>query len=130
VSYIKAMINGVPYSQAKSRGDKEAPQRWTGAIVAQTRGLPCVKEACLVKITFLLPPDKFPVDFPYGPDLDNLLKRFMDALNGTVFREAKGNDSCIVSMTVIKTKVASPKEAGAHLEVLPVSLATTSSPAI
>lgn len=25
-----------------------------------------------MKITFLLPADKFPTDFPYGPDLDNL----------------------------------------------------------
>lgn len=119
------MICGVPYSQMKSRGDKGGPRRWSDAIVKQTRGLPSVKEACLVKITFLLPPNKFPKDFPYGPDLDNLLKRFMDALNATVFRKAKGKDSCIVSMTVLKTRVGSPEEAGAHLEVMPVSLATS-----
>jgi Holliday junction resolvase RusA-like endonuclease len=123
VTYISMIIRGVPYSQMKTRGDKEAPRRWSDAVVEQTRGLPCVKEACLVKITFLLPPDKFPVDYPYGPDLDNLLKRFKDALNATVFREAKGKDSCIVAMTVLKSRVASPKEAGAHLEVMPVSLA-------
>ena len=80
----------------------------------------------LVKITFLLPPDKFPSDYPYGPDLDNLLKRFMDALNKTVFCEARGLDSCIVSMTVLKTQVASKGEVGAHLEVMPVSLSTPS----
>lgn len=74
----------------------------------------------------LLPPDEFPTDFPYGPDLDNLLKRFMDALNVTVFSEAKGKDSCIVSMMVLKTRVASREEAGAHLEVMPVSLAAPS----
>lgn len=126
MSYISVLIRGVPYSQMKSRGDKEAPRRWSDAIVEQTRGLPCVMDACLVKITFLLPPDKFPSDFPYGPDLDNLLKRFMDALNETVFCEARGEDSCIVSMTVMKTRVASREEAGAHLEVMPVSLATSS----
>ena len=89
VSYISVTIRGVPYSQMKSRGDVDAPKRWSQAIIEQTRGLPCVVEACLVKITFLLPPDKFPNDLPYGPDLDNLLKRFMDALNETVFCEAK-----------------------------------------
>jgi Holliday junction resolvase RusA-like endonuclease len=120
--YISLTISGVPYSRVKSRGDREAPQRWSEAVVKQTQGLPCVKEACLVKVTFLLPPDKFPSDYPYGPDLDNLLKRFMDALNQTVFREAEGHDSCIVSLTVLKTRVASPAEAGAHLEILPVSL--------
>ncbi len=126
MSYISVMIRGVPYAQMKARGDMDAPQRWSDAIIEQTRGLPCVTEACLVKITFLLPPDKFPTDFPYGPDLDNLLKRFMDALNETVFSEAKGKDSCIVSMTVLKTRVASREEAGADLEVMPVSLAASS----
>ena len=126
MSYISVTIRGVPYSRMKSRGDRQAPKLWSRAVAEQTSGLPCVKEACLVKITFLLPPDKFPKDFPYGPDLDNLLKRFMDALNETVFREAKGKDSCIVSMTVLKTRVASRTEAGAHLEVMPVSLATSS----
>jgi Holliday junction resolvase RusA-like endonuclease len=126
VSYISVKIQGVPYSRLKSRGDVDAAKRWSLAVIDQTRGLPCVMEACLVKITFLLPPDKFPLDYPYGPDLDNLLKRFMDALNETVFCQAKGKDSCIVSMTVLKTKVASVIDAGAHLEVMPVSLATES----
>jgi Holliday junction resolvase RusA-like endonuclease len=126
MSYINAMIRGIPYSRAKSRGNLEAPKAWSRAIADQTKHLPCVMDACFVKITFLLPPDKFPQDFPYGPDLDNLLKRFMDALNETVFCEAKGKDSCIVAMTVIKTRVADQTLAGAHLEVLPVSLSTSS----
>ena len=76
-----------------------------------------------MKVTFLLPPDKFPSDFPYGPDLDNLLKRFMDALNHTIFSGTHGGDSCVVMLTVMKTKVATSIEAGVHLEVLPVSVA-------
>lgn len=115
MSYISVMVRGVPYSRLKSRGDREAPKVWSRAIVEQARGLPCVKEACLVKITFLLPPHKFPSDFPYGPDLDNLIKRFMDALNETVFCEARGKDSCIVSMTVLKTRVASAPRPGRTL---------------
>ena len=75
-----------------------------------------------MKVTFLLPPDKFPTDFPYGSDLDNLLKRFLDALNETIFSESKGKDSCIVSMHVTKTRVNSNDEAGALLEILPVNV--------
>jgi len=76
----------------------------------------------VLKATFLLPPDKFPTDLPYGLDLDNLLKLFLDALNETIFSEAKGKDSCVISMTVMKTMVPSNKEAGVHLEILPVKL--------
>jgi len=122
MNYTGLQIKGVPYSRAKSRGDIEGCKRWTDAVIEQTRSLPCVKQACVVKVTFLLPPDKFPSNFPYGPDLDNLLKRFMDALNVTIFCEAQGKDSCIVSLTVSKSRVPSKDEAGAHLEILPVSL--------
>lgn len=82
-----------------------------------------------MKVTFLLPPNKFPSDFPHGPDLDNLLKRFMDALNDTVFSDTPGGDSCVVMLTVMKTKVSSDAEAGVHLEVLPVSVAQPSAQA-
>lgn len=91
-------------------------------MVEQTRHLPTVTEACFLKLTFLLPSDKFPRDFPYGPDLDNLLKRTLDALQKTIFREAKGRDSCVVALFAMKTRVEDLAEAGAHLEILPVSL--------
>jgi len=123
MSYINHLIKGIPYSRNKSRGKIEAADVWSEQVRLQTASLPRVKEACALKVTFLLPPDKFPADFPYGPDLDNLLKRFMDALNHTVFSETQGGDSCVVMLTVMKTKVASLAEAGAHLEVLPVSVA-------
>ncbi|MHC4185011.1 MAG: RusA family crossover junction endodeoxyribonuclease [Planctomycetota bacterium] len=120
--YICEKINGVPYSKAKRRGKVDAPEKWTQAIKEQTNNLPKVKHACVLRITFLLPPDKFPADFPYGPDLDNLLKRLLDALNHTIFSETDGKDSCIISLSVMKTKVESEREAGALLEVLPVML--------
>lgn len=75
-----------------------------------------------MKVTFLLPPEKYPADYPYGSDLDNLLKRFLDALNETVFSEAHGKDSCVVSMTVMKAKVESAEQAGVHFEIIPVAL--------
>ena len=124
MSYINHLIRGVPYSRNKTRGNTAAPEAWSEQIRSQTRELPKVKEACAMKVTFLLPPDKFPKDFPYGPDLDNLLKRFMDALNDTIFSETQGKDSCVVMLTVMKTRAPSNQEAGAHLEILPVSVAT------
>lgn len=65
-----------------------------------------------------MPPDKFPSDHPYGSDLDNLLKRFFDALNETIFSDVPGKDGCVVSLEVTKTKVAGYAEAGADLEVI------------
>jgi Holliday junction resolvase RusA-like endonuclease len=104
------------------RGKVDAPAQWTKKVIAQTKDLPKVQNACFLKITFLLPPDKFPPNFPYGPDLDNLLKRFLDALNQTVFSETPGKDSCVVSLQVMKTKVDDERMAGAHIEILPVRL--------
>ncbi|GIX36596.1 MAG: hypothetical protein KatS3mg126_2375 [Lysobacteraceae bacterium] len=123
VSYINCFIRGVPYSRNKSRGKIGAADEWSVQVREQTASLPRVKEACTLKVTFLLPPDKFPTDFPYGPDLDNLLKRFMDALNHTIFSDTHGGDSCVIMLTVMKTKVASSEDSGVHLEVLPVSVA-------
>jgi Holliday junction resolvase RusA-like endonuclease len=119
----------VPYSRNKSRGDIGAAGRWSEQVKEQTKTLPRVKEACAMKVTFLLPPNKFPADFPHGPDLDNLLKRFMDALNETVFSETQGKDSCVVILTVMKTKVPSDAQAGVHLEILPVSVSQTTAQA-
>lgn len=123
MTYINHTVRGIPYSRAKSRGSKSAAKAWTADIIEQTSGLPKVKEACALKVTFLLPPNKFPNDYPFGPDLDNLLKRMMDALEKTVFADARGGDSCVVLLHVMKTKVRSKRKAGAHIEVLPVSVA-------
>jgi Holliday junction resolvase RusA-like endonuclease len=122
LSYINHFIRGVPYSRNKSRGDVKALERWREAVVHQTVGLPRVKDACLLNVTFLLPRNKFPSDYPYGSDLDNLLKLLFDALNETVFSEAKGKDSCVVSLSATKTGVGSNEEAGVHLEILPVTV--------
>jgi len=118
--YINLTIKGVPYCKMKSRGNQEAPQKWSDEVVRQTSELPKIKDACIMKVTFLLPPDKYPRDMPYGPDLDNLLKRLLDDLKRTILSEARGGDSCIVSLTVMKTKVSSYEESGAHIEVMPV----------
>ena len=122
MNYLSVKIEGIPYGKAKRRGNVNAPKVWTETVIQQTSHLPKIKEACILNLTFLLPLDKFPTDFPYGPDLDNLLKRFLDALNSTIFSEAKGNDSCIISMNVMKTKVQNFEDAGAVLEILPINI--------
>ncbi len=122
MDYICKKISGVPYSRSKTRGRVDAPAEWSRVVREQTKDLPRVREACILRITFLLPPDKFPKDLPYGSDLDNLLKRFMDALNKTIFKKTAGGDSCVVCLNVMKTRVESAKDAGAMPEVLPVSI--------
>ena len=122
MNHISHKIRGVPYSRNKTRGDTDAPGKWTQAVINQTKNLPKVTEACILRVTFLLPPNKYPKDLPYGPDLDNLMKRFSDALNQTIFSESEGRDSCVVEMSVMKTMVRSEVEAGALLEVLPIKI--------
>ena len=79
---------GIPYGKRKGRGDVGAPAKWAEAVVRQTRRLPKVDGPCMLRVTFLLPPDKFPADLPFGMDLDNLLKGFLDPLGETVFKNA------------------------------------------
>ena len=115
-------IKGIPYSQNKARGNKKGPEDWTSTVIDATKHLIKVENSCILKITFLLPPDKFPKDLPFGPDLDNLLKRFLDALNRTVFSDAQGQDSCVISMNVSKTKVKDIDKSGVLLEILPIEV--------
>jgi hypothetical protein len=119
VAHIRTTINGIPYARNKTRGNLEAPKEWTDAVITQTRGLPKIKDACLLRITYLLPKSHIPTNFPFGTDLDNLNKRFLDGLCQTVFSEARGRDSCVVAMETMKVIVDSHEEAGAHIEILP-----------
>ena len=119
MTYINTKIEGIPYASAKTRGNLAGPKNWTEAIIKQTTDLPTVDGPCMLRVTFLMPPDKFPSDFPYGPDIDNYLKRFQDALNITIFKNAPGGDSCVMHIEASKVKVENYDEAGAHLEILP-----------
>lgn len=118
--YLK--IHGTPYAHAKTKGDLEGPKAWTEAIIEQTRDLPKVAEACILQVSFLLPPDKYPADYPYGPDLDNLLKRLLDALSRTVFSNAAGHDSCVIAVNAMKAQVRNLEDVGASIQILPVSV--------
>ncbi|MBF0107184.1 MAG: RusA family crossover junction endodeoxyribonuclease [Deltaproteobacteria bacterium] len=114
---LSVKISGIPYGKHKPRGDAEGAAKWTKSVIEQTKLLPKVTGSCKMKTTFLLPPDKFPKNLPYGPDLDNLLKRFFDALNTTIFSNVMGRDSAVVIIEAMKKKVNSVNDAGVELEL-------------
>jgi hypothetical protein len=119
--HIKASIKGVPYPKNKPRGNKAAPEKWTQAVIEQTSNLPKIMGACLLRLTYCIPRANVPDDCPFGADLDNLNKRFLDALGKTVFVDAPGNDSCVIAMEVTKVIVESVSEAGADFEIIPLN---------
>ncbi len=123
MAHIRTTIHGIPYARNKTRGNTNAPKEWTDAVIKQTQDLQKITEACLLRITYLLPRSHIPTDYPFGTDLDNLNKRFLDGLSKTVFSEAKGKDSCVVVMETMKVIVDTKAEAGAHIEILPIEVA-------
>jgi Holliday junction resolvase RusA-like endonuclease len=117
---VSQFVRGVPYGQDKVRGDTKAPAAWTERVVTQTRELPRISGPCVLKVTFYLPGDKFPPDHPFGNDLDNLVKRFCDALKTTVLADAPGQDGAIVMLEAAKARVDRPEDAGARFEIIEV----------
>lgn len=117
---ISLRIAGVPYTKGPMKaGRLKGLPVWTEKIVQETTGLPRITGPCSLRVTFFLPPDKFPADCPCGSDLDNLLKPFLDALGKTVFSEAPGGDSCITSLQAFKVRVDTTDNAGVALEIRP-----------
>jgi len=115
---VDLFIEGIPYGQKKPKGDIEAPRRWTQAVKRVTRNLPKVKGACHMTVMFVLPSDKYPTDHPYGPDLDNLMKRLLDALNDTVFSEVAGKDGSVVELLVSKREAVQGEPTGAAVTIV------------
>jgi Holliday junction resolvase RusA-like endonuclease len=122
MTYSTHRVSGQPYPKGKVLGNVDGTATWSQAVVEQTQHLPRVAQACLLRVTFLLPANRFPTNYPFGPDLDNLLKLFLDALNQTIFADAPGKDSCIIALEVMKTRVPTDDEAGAQFEVLPINV--------
>ena len=114
---VDKFIRGVPYAKSKTKGRLQAPKAWSDQIRAQTSGLAKVSEACELEVEFILPFDKFPPDYPFGMDLDNLLKRLLDALGQTVLSEAPGTDSAVVTVRATKRKVRPGEEPGARVKI-------------
>lgn len=115
---VDLFIEGIPYSQSKVKGDVEAPRKWSLAVRRATMNLPKVKGSCHMKVVFVLPEDKYPPDYPYGPDLDNLMKRLFDALNKTVFSQVQGKDSSVVQLVVSKRKARRSEPTGARIIIV------------
>ena len=111
-------VRGVPYPQVKATGNVEGCKHWTNAIVKATTNLRKVKGPVLVRVTFKLSKEKFHDANPYGTDLDNLLKRFFDALSQTVFSDAPGKDACVVAIEAAKVLVQNPSESGVDGEII------------
>lgn len=114
-------VRGVPYPHVKATGNVEGRKVWTEAIVEKTKHLRKVKGPALVKVTFRLSREKFHDSNPFGTDLDNLLKRFFDALGRTVFSEAPGKDACVVAIEAAKVLVQNPSESGVDGEIIELS---------
>ncbi|MFC2049631.1 RusA family crossover junction endodeoxyribonuclease [Chloroflexota bacterium] len=112
---VDLFIEGIPYGQRKPRGDIEAPDRWTQAVKQATKSLPKVQGPCYMIVVFVLPKDKYPSDHPHGPDLDNLMKRLLDALNNTVFSGVAGKDGSVVHLVVSKRKAMQNEPTGARV---------------
>ena len=115
---INVFITGTPYGQKKVRGDIEAPRKWTESVRGQVHNLGIVSKPCVLEVTFVLPSDKFPSDYPYGSDLDNLLKRFLDALQP----QPLSDDSCVMKLIASKRKVGMNEVTGAHLTIEEIQL--------
>lgn len=116
--WILVRISGIP-SSSKGPRRQRAFSRWTLDVIRQTRDLPRVTGPSRLEVKFLLPPDRFPPQQPFGPDLDNLLKRLLDALNRTVLRDVAGRDSAIVEIVATKCKDATGAGSGAELKITP-----------
>jgi len=112
---IDIFIKGVPYSRWKVRGDREAADKWTHDVRWQTRNIPKVQGRVSANLKFVLPLDKYPLDFPDGPDLDNLLKRLFDALGKTIFSKVAGKDSAIVRLTASKRRARRGEQTGVRM---------------
>jgi len=114
---IKCHIAGIPFGRDKVRGKLEGLSTWSSLIVEKTQNLGKIYGRCKLCVTFMLPPSKLPKDHPFGNDLDNLLKRFCDALGITVLSEAPGKDGAIINIEAKKIFVSSDKESGASFEI-------------
>lgn len=93
----------------------QAAERWTEVVKQTTAALPKVVRSVHIKLSFVLPKDKYPTNHPYGPDLDNLLKRLLDALNHTVLSEVEGNDGAIVRLAASKRKARRGEQTGVRM---------------
>jgi|SRR2546421_10854165 len=112
---VEVFVEGTPYPWHKVSGDIEGPGRWSAAIRQQTDRLPALSGPCRLEVEFILPSDRFLGTNRYGTDLDNLLKRLLDALKSTVLRTAPGLDGAIVELRASKVPAGTDNKTGARI---------------
>lgn len=101
-------------------------REWREKIKQAADGMIPVVGTCNVDICFYLSPKQYVASTNaeafYGPDIDNLLKVFLDPFTETSLMGRKGSgkgDSRIVGLRAIKRKAFSPGEVGAHFRIVP-----------
>jgi Holliday junction resolvase RusA-like endonuclease len=118
----KIRVRGIPYPQTKTTGNVKGCTDWSEKIVEKTAGLKKITGPCLLRVTFKLPHGKFNESNPFGADIDNLVKRLLDALSRTVFSDAPGRDACVVSLDATKVLALDSSEAGVDGEIIPIGV--------
>lgn len=114
----KQNIVGFPVSKFKVNGDKNKIKEWKAAVIRQTQdSIGLLKGECKMKIVFKFHSSQYPLDLPYGPDLDNCTKSLWDALNETLFLNTKGHDSCVKQLDVSKYKYSEENKCGAVIKI-------------
>jgi Holliday junction resolvase RusA-like endonuclease len=114
---ISKFIHGEPLCK-KAGAARPRLKLWKAEVVQQTADLPAIEGKCIMRVTFVLTDEAFRTAPPYGPDLDNLLKPFLDALKQTIL--GPHGDSCIISVQATKAREGPGQIPGALLEILPI----------
>lgn len=106
---MDVFIVGFAYPKHKSGGAVVEAEKWSQNIIEKTKELPKVNSPCSIKVDYYIAPERFTMGSPYGPDLDNLTKRLLDALKQTILSDAEGEDGCVMDLRISK-RVAKPGE--------------------
>jgi len=92
-------INGIPCGRKrKTRGDMSSPSKWKEAVIAQTASKTKIDYPCEIKVEFIIQHNQCPKDRPFGPDVDNLLKVFLDILQETILED----DNLVIKLSAAK----------------------------
>ncbi len=116
---LSTYIWGEPFCKPYTGRRPAAAAKWEADIAEATAAWPLVLGPCKLAVTFFLPADKYAAPNSMGPDLDNLLKRLLDALKRTVFRPPS-DDSFVVELTAAKFRAGTLADAGVHLHIVAV----------
>jgi hypothetical protein len=93
-------------------GPPVSSKAWSAHVIDQTLGLPQVEGQCEMIVEFVMPAERERLESPAELRLDYLLKRLLDALEGTLLRGAGllGEAGEIVSLRASRRPVG-PNEA-------------------